>query len=99
MQRLTGFDATFLYSETPTVLMHTLKVAVIDPPPPEPGCDLFARFREHLGRLLAFLRRQRRGGGDQYHHRPGRQYLSDRRLFLTGPANHTGQPAISGGHV
>jgi diacylglycerol O-acyltransferase / wax synthase len=30
MIRLSGWDASFLYSETPTVHMHTLKVAIID---------------------------------------------------------------------
>lgn len=28
--RLSGWDASMLYSETPTVHMHTLKVAIID---------------------------------------------------------------------
>jgi diacylglycerol O-acyltransferase len=30
-QRLTGFDAGFLYQETPSAHMHTLKIAVLDP--------------------------------------------------------------------
>ena len=30
MKRLSGWDAVLLYSETPTVHMHTLKLAVID---------------------------------------------------------------------
>lgn len=30
MRRLSGQDASFLYTETPTVLMHTLKVQIID---------------------------------------------------------------------
>ena len=30
MEELTGLDARFLYSETPTAHMHTLKIAVID---------------------------------------------------------------------
>jgi diacylglycerol O-acyltransferase len=33
MQRLTGIDATFLYMETPTTHMHTIKVAVLQPAP------------------------------------------------------------------
>ncbi len=33
MQRLSGLDAGFLYMETPTLLMHTLKLAVLDPAP------------------------------------------------------------------
>ena len=31
MERLTGQDAAFLYNETPTQHMHTLKIAVLDP--------------------------------------------------------------------
>ena len=30
MKRLSGWDATFLYSETPNVPMHTLKIGVLD---------------------------------------------------------------------
>ena len=30
MKRLSGWDAVLLYSETPAVHMHTLKLAVID---------------------------------------------------------------------
>ena len=30
MEELTGLDARFLYSETPTAHMHTLKIAVVD---------------------------------------------------------------------
>ena len=32
MHRLSGQDASFLYTETPTVLMHTLKIQVFDSP-------------------------------------------------------------------
>ncbi len=32
MHRLSGQDAGFLYSETPTVLMHTLKIQIFDSP-------------------------------------------------------------------
>ena len=32
MTRLSGQDASFLYSETPTVLMHTLKIQIFDSP-------------------------------------------------------------------
>ena len=31
MERLSGLDAGFLYMETPTAHMHTLKIAVVDP--------------------------------------------------------------------
>ena len=52
LRRLTGFDASFLYSESPTVLMHTLKVAVVVPPPGLSPEDRFARFHEELAQLL-----------------------------------------------
>src|SRR5947209_3631419 len=31
MERLTGIDAGFLYMETPTLHMHTLKISIVDP--------------------------------------------------------------------
>ena len=31
MNRLTGLDASFLYTESPTTPMHTLKIAVLGP--------------------------------------------------------------------
>ena len=43
MERLTGIDASFLYMETPTLHMHTIKVAVLEP---APGGRLLARARE-----------------------------------------------------
>lgn len=53
MERLSGLDATFLYSETPSVHMHTLKVAVLDvPAAPE---SVFERFRSELDRRLHLL--------------------------------------------
>jgi diacylglycerol O-acyltransferase len=36
MERLSGIDAGFLYIETPTLHMHTIKIAVLDP---SPGAD------------------------------------------------------------
>ena len=32
MKRLEGMDAVFLHTESPTQYMHTLKVAIYDPP-------------------------------------------------------------------
>jgi diacylglycerol O-acyltransferase len=59
-QRLTGFDAGFLYQETPTAHMHTLKVAVLDPAG-VPGGYSFDLVREvllaHLHLLPPFTRR------------------------------------------
>ncbi len=43
MKRLSGWDAVLLYSETPNVHMHTLKIAVIelDPDRRDFGIDEF----------------------------------------------------------
>ncbi len=54
MQRLSGLDATFLHGETPSIHMHTLKVAVIEPLPGS-GPDTFERFRDELAKRLHLL--------------------------------------------
>jgi diacylglycerol O-acyltransferase len=54
MERMTGLDAGFLYMETPTLHMHTLKVAVIDPTT-VPGGYTFAKVKEVLGERLHLL--------------------------------------------
>ncbi len=54
MERLSGLDAGFLYMETPTLLMHTLKVAVVEPPRDEEGYS-FDRFVRTLGERLHTL--------------------------------------------
>ena len=59
MERLTGIDASFLYMETPTLHMHTIKVAVLEP---APGVDysierVTADLRERLHLLPPFRRR------------------------------------------
>lgn len=54
MERMTGMDAGFLYMETPTIHMHTIKAAVIDPAT-VPGGYTFERFREVLGERLHLL--------------------------------------------
>jgi WS/DGAT/MGAT family acyltransferase len=51
---LTGFDAGFLYQETPTAHMHTLKVAVLDPAT-VPGGYSFALLRDVLASRLHLL--------------------------------------------
>lgn len=53
MQRLTGLDAGFLYMETPSLHMHTLKMAVFDPP--DGYQPTFEEMRETIGRRLALL--------------------------------------------
>lgn len=60
MQRLSGLDAGFLYMETPTLHMHTLKVAVLEPPAGggDPPLDwVRARIAERLHLLPVFRRR------------------------------------------
>ena len=53
MERLSGLDAGFLYMETPTLHMHTLKVAVLDRPP---GDSLaFAELRDAIRLRLPLL--------------------------------------------
>lgn len=54
MERLSGLDAGFLYMETPTLLMHTLKIAVLTPPDDEEGYT-FDRFVRTLGERLHTL--------------------------------------------
>ncbi len=54
MKRLAGIDANFLYSETSTAFMHTLKIAVLDVAGLPPG-DLFARFAHVLDARLHLL--------------------------------------------
>jgi diacylglycerol O-acyltransferase len=54
MERMTGMDAGFLYMETPTIHMHTIKASIIDPAT-VPGGYTFERFREVLGERLHLL--------------------------------------------
>lgn len=54
MERLTGLDASFLYNETPTLHMHTLKYTVLDVSTVPGGYD-FARFQHELDRRLHLL--------------------------------------------
>lgn len=54
MTRLSGLDATFLYTETPTAPMHTLKVAICDGGGRAPD-DLFDSLRHELAMLLPRL--------------------------------------------
>ncbi|BDB45129.1 MULTISPECIES: WS/DGAT/MGAT family O-acyltransferase [Mycobacterium] len=52
MKRLNGMDAMLLYSETPNLHTHTLKVAVIDPGTAPFG---FEAFRRHLSGRMHLL--------------------------------------------
>lgn len=54
MKRLSGWDAVLLYSETPNVHMHTLKVAVIELDPDRRAFGVDA-FRAVIGERMAKL--------------------------------------------
>jgi WS/DGAT/MGAT family acyltransferase len=54
VERLTGQDASFLYNETPTQHMHTLKIAVVDPTT-VPGGYSFDTVRAVLEERLHLL--------------------------------------------
>src|SRR5947208_3972320 len=54
MERLTGLDAGFLYMETPTQHMHTLKIAILDPAT-VPGGYSFQGVKEVLAERLHLL--------------------------------------------
>jgi diacylglycerol O-acyltransferase len=60
METMTGLDAKFLYSETPTAHMHTVKVAVSNVSVIDGGFSyytLLAVLGQQLGRLPPFRRR------------------------------------------
>ena len=59
MQRFTGQDASFLYMETPSVHMHTLKVAIVDLPAKIPDNDLFELVRIAMESKLHLVPRLR----------------------------------------
>ena len=69
MERLSGLDANFLYNETATGHMHTLKLAVLEPP--RSGPPPFELLREEIGRRMsawpAFSRRLVRVPADLNH--------------------------------
>jgi diacylglycerol O-acyltransferase / wax synthase len=52
-ERLSGLDAGFLYMETPALHMHTLKVALLDPPPGGPLS--FEAMKAEIGTRLPLL--------------------------------------------
>ncbi|MCU1593245.1 MAG: putative diacylglycerol O-acyltransferase, partial [Frankiales bacterium] len=54
VERLPGADASFLYMETPTLHMHTLKIALVDVSS-VPGGYSFEKFQEELGARLHLL--------------------------------------------
>jgi diacylglycerol O-acyltransferase / wax synthase len=54
VERLTGLDAGYLYMETPTLHMHTLKISVLDPAT-VPGGYSYPKVQEELARRLHLL--------------------------------------------
>ncbi|MBA3654803.1 MAG: wax ester/triacylglycerol synthase family O-acyltransferase, partial [Actinobacteria bacterium] len=54
MRRLSGLDAGFLYMETPTLHMHTLKISVVDPAT-VPGGYTFDKVKQVLASRLHLL--------------------------------------------
>ncbi len=54
MRRLSGLDAGFLYMETPTLHMHTLKISVVDPST-VPGGYSFEKVVQTLSERLHLL--------------------------------------------
>lgn len=59
MERFTGQDASFLYMETPSVHMHTLKVVVLDLPAKIPYADVFDLMRVSMESKLHLVPRLR----------------------------------------
>lgn len=59
MERLSGQDASFLYMETPSVHMHTLKVAIVDLPTKISYNDLFDLVRVSMESRLHLVPRLR----------------------------------------
>ena len=59
MHRFTGQDASFLYMETPSVHMHTLKVAIVDLPMKISDNDLFDLVRVAMESKLHLVPRLR----------------------------------------
>ncbi|WP_063013829.1 WS/DGAT/MGAT family O-acyltransferase [Nocardia kruczakiae] len=59
MERLTGLDASFLYLETDTQLLHVCALLILDPP--ADGTDYeFTALKEELGRRLHLVPSMRR---------------------------------------
>src|ERR1700741_3409371 len=54
MRRLSGLDAGFLYMETPTLHMHTLKISIVDPAT-VPGGYSFEKVTQVLSDRLHLL--------------------------------------------
>jgi WS/DGAT/MGAT family acyltransferase len=97
VERLTGLDAGFLYMETPTLHMHTLKIAIVDPSD-VPGGYTFKRFRDALEERLHLLPPFRRRIVEV----PGRihhpVWIEDASFDLSRHVRRVGCPAPGGMH-
>ncbi|MEX2394099.1 MAG: wax ester/triacylglycerol synthase family O-acyltransferase, partial [Actinomycetota bacterium] len=95
MERLTGLDAGFLYMETPSLHMHTLKISVVDASGVEGGYT-FSRFRDVLSERLHLLPPFRRRIVEV----PGRVHhpvwIEDPRFDLSLHVRRVGCPAPGG---
>ena len=58
MHRMSGQDASFLYTETPTVLMHTLKIQIFDSPYGDSDYELLHSWLESALHTVPMLRQR-----------------------------------------
>lgn len=97
MERLTGLDAGFLYMETPTLHMHTLKISVVDPSE-IPGGYNFQLFKDVLAErihLLPPFRRRLIEVPGRLHHPV---WVDDPGFDLAQHVRRVGCPAPGGMH-
>jgi diacylglycerol O-acyltransferase len=91
--RLSGQDAYFLYRETAGALMHTLKIAICEPPDPPLGREqLLASVEQHL-HLLAPRRRRLVPVPLGFHHPV---WIEDPAFELGAHVRFVGLPAPGG---
>jgi diacylglycerol O-acyltransferase len=95
VERLTGLDAGFLYMETPTLHMHTLKISIVDATS-VPGGYTFRRFKDVLEERLHLLPPFRRRIVEV----PGRihhpVWIEDPNFDLAAHVRRVGCPAPGG---
>jgi WS/DGAT/MGAT family acyltransferase len=97
VERLTGLDAGFLYMETPTLHMHTLKISVVDPSS-VPGGYSFQMFKDVLEQRLHLLPPFRRRIVEvpmRVHHPV---WIEDPNFDLSHHVRRVGCPAPGGMH-
>jgi diacylglycerol O-acyltransferase len=95
VERLTGLDAGFLYMETPTLHMHTLKISIVDATS-VPGGYSYQRFKDVLEERLHLLPPFRRRIVEV----PGRihhpVWIEDPNFDLAAHVRRVGCPAPGG---